>query len=137
MVASKIGKKPAKVCKMPETFELIQRRTLVVKEGWGVNVTPIYGGEEFDQIVEIDVNVVEIRRELCSEVGGVWCVADIEGISFVPVENFQDVSDLTQDDTHDLRTRWFATEFAARIWAESVRNRWDHPQPWESFVCLQ
>lgn len=119
------------------TFELTATRSIVVKEGWGVSVIPIWDndeGEQIDRIVEIIVNVVKISRETVTEFAGAWCVMD--GITYVPVENFKELSDLTTDDTHDLRTRWFATEQEARAHAKSVEDRWNHPQPWESFVCL-
>jgi hypothetical protein len=126
------------------TFELIATRKIVVKEGWGVDVTPIYADEDGDydeKIVDINVSICHIVQENVKEVGGAWCLgtqtlAGKWSGFYVPVENFQFVPDLNEDDTHDLRTRWFATEDDARAHAETVKSRWEHPEVWESFVCL-
>jgi hypothetical protein len=139
------------------TFELETTHTITVREGWGVDVMAIWAGadepihssetevddtyseiqmDEPTYISEIQVAVVHITPAACKLVGGVWCVDTGDGSSWVPVENFRELEDLPQDDTHDLRTRWFATEREAIEHADTVKARWAHPAPWESFVEL-
>lgn len=123
----------------PREFTIMVPRTF--KEGWGVVVTPIYDwDEETDQlkgISSIDVDVVRIDENTVEVLDGTPVVAipDVYA-AYMPVENFLDEPDLTVGDTHDLRTRWFPTEQAARDHAQYTRKRWDHPQIWESFVRL-
>lgn len=121
----------------PRTFTVQLTRTETYEEGFGVHVSPIWGGEdeEVDRVVDIDVSVVPIREDLVSIVGGVACVQVYER-AYSPVENFLHAEDLTQDDTHDLRSRWFATEQEAKDHAEYTLSRWAHPEPWCSFVQL-
>jgi hypothetical protein len=109
------------------------------REGWGVEIVAIWAGEsdepECDRISDIDVIVVRIHPDNGRTVGGVYCMAAGDNF-YVPVENFRQLDDLSQDDTHDLRTRWFATEEGARAHAKFTEERWANPSPWESFVTL-
>jgi hypothetical protein len=104
------------------------------REGWGVFVDPCFD-HETDLVAEIDVTVVPITEAGTTISGNVPCVAVWPG-AFVPVENFANVPDLATDDTHDLRSRWFATEEEAREHAADVEQSWRHPNPWQSFVTL-
>lgn len=118
------------------TFELTITRTITIQEGWGVDVVPIWAGEdEPEGITDIEVSVVRIDRAACHEVAGAWCVAAADKY-WVPVENFKDLEDLQTDDTHDLRGRWFATKREAVEHADTVKARWRNPAPWECFVEL-
>ncbi len=118
------------------TLKLVNTRNIKVEEGWGVDVTPIFSDEQDDShVADIDVTVVQITKDNLEKIGGVWCVKLGENYH-VPVESFKHLDKLWQDDTHDLRTRWFATEQEARDHAEYTLSRWKNPNPWESFVCL-
>jgi hypothetical protein len=114
-------------------FTLTHEVAETYHEGWGVDIIPIWGDDE--RITEIDVMVVEIDAGNARLVGGAWCMPAGNGY-WVPIVNFRDESDLVYDDTHDLRTRWFATAKEATDHATYTRQRWDNPSPWESFVNL-
>jgi hypothetical protein len=116
-------------------FTLTTKHEHTFTEGWGVSVDPVYSGEEDDSVADIDVTVVAIDRADAVLVGDVWCVAIAPRV-YVPIDDFQHVDDLTVGDTHDLRTRWFATEEEAREHADGVEATWRNPSPWESFVTL-
>lgn len=121
---------------MSDTFELATTRTVTIREGWGVACVPIWAGEdEPEAIADVEVFVVPITREACRLIGGAWCVAADDNC-WIPVESFQELEELWQDDSHDLRTRWFASFTEADAHATSVRQRWANPAPWESFVAL-
>lgn len=105
---------------------------LSFKEGWGVSVTVI--GDE-DQITDISVSVVEITALNAVVVGNILCVKN-EDNHAIPIENFDADVPETPNDTHDLRSRWFATQEEAETYARFTANRWRNPQPWESFVRL-
>lgn len=117
------------------SFELTTTRIITVRDGWGVVCVPIWAGEESEGIAEVEVFVVPIIRDNCREIAGAWCVAADDNC-WIPVEQFQELDELTQDDSHDFRTRWFATFVEATAHATSVRQRWANPAPWESFVAL-
>lgn len=128
---------------MGKTFTVHHTRDIEVEEGWGVHVTPIFEHEddepEYGRVSKIIVEVVRIAAdEIVYTYGGMPCVRTNEGGTplHVPVENFAHVDDITHDDTHDLRTRWFATEDAARGHARHTEERFANPSPWESFVDL-
>jgi hypothetical protein len=120
------------------TFDLEVTRTITISEGWGVTCMPIWAADDDppEHITEVEVFVAEITHERCELIGGAWCVLVEDGQLWVPVENFQKLPELTTDDTHDLRTRWFATEAEAREHADWVVKRWEKPAVWESFVVL-
>ena len=119
-----------------EPFTLTREVSETYRAGWGVSVSAVYESEYDDSIADIDVEVVEITRERTQLVGGAWCVPLSAPRSFMPVENFRDVEELTHDDAHDLRSRWFATEAEARAHAADVEVTWQNPEPWRSFVTL-
>lgn len=115
-----------------KTFTRTTSRTREYREGWGVHVLTVHAADS-DDVAEIDVSVVRIADDTVTHlIGGAWCVA-LDGY-YVPAENFEDVPDLTRDDAHDLRSRWFATEEEARAWAHHVESRWARPEPWCAFV---
>ena len=106
-------------------------------EGYGVYVIPIWSGEdEPEHVSDIEVGVVKLAPTHEHIIGGAIC-AKIGDKFYVPMENFQRLEDLTVDDTHDLRDRWFASKTEADDYAFHVERRWQYPQPWESFVVLQ
>ena len=114
----------------------VEEHEISVHNGWGVSITPVWDEDE-ESVHDIDVNVVEIRQDAVRIIGAVPCVVIDEAFrTYVPVENFRKVPDLSVDDTHDLRTRWFATEREAREHAASVEDRWRNPEPWCAFVAL-
>lgn len=120
------------------SFTLSRTVTQTFTEGWGVACIPIYDGET-DAISELEVVVVRITRKRCKLVGGVWCVKadDAPEVGpWFPVESFKVHKHLTADDTHDLRDYFFEVETEAREHAAWVQSRWEHPQPWESFIEL-
>jgi hypothetical protein len=120
------------------TFTLSRTVTQTFTEGWGVACIPIHDGDN-EGISELEVVVVRIARERCRIIGGVWCVKEDFGPDngpWFPVENFKVHKRLTADDTHDLRDHFFEVETEAREHAAWVQNRWEHPQPWESFIEL-
>jgi hypothetical protein len=125
---------------MTWTFTLTKEVTETFSEGWGVAVEPLYEIDEEEvnwdeRICDVVATVVRIDKDAAELIGGVWCVSDEVGHWF-PIENFEERDDLTQDDTHDFRDRWFATEDAAREHATYTVNRFQNPSPWESFVRL-
>jgi hypothetical protein len=113
------------------------------QEGFGVaciakcaNCNPCYDDEGV--ITDIEVQVVPITKALVCIVGGVPCVPLSSGgitVAYYPVENFRALTNLTADDTHDLRNRFFETEKEAQEHAQFVQRRWNNPAPWESFVA--
>jgi hypothetical protein len=104
------------------------------REGWGVCIVPMWSGEdEPEHVSDIEVEVVRLGPTTEVIVAGALCV-QVWPNAYVPMENFQPLDDLTVDDTHDLRLRWFARETDARAHAEYTLQRWKNPQPWESFV---
>lgn len=119
-------------------FTLPSGKPQTFAEGWGVFVLPMFANGEYyseDTIEEIEVSVVEINEANASNyVSTNFCVS-VDGM-YVPVENFAQVNDLNNDDHHDLRTRWFATEEEAREHARWVEQRWNNPEPWASFIQL-
>lgn len=118
------------------TFTVTTTRTHTFRQGWGVFVDTIYDwNEETNEpngVSEIGPVVVCIVPDAVAIVGGASCISTDFG--WVPVENFANVGDLTQDDSHDLRTRWFATREEAESHAAFVRSTWDNPAPWVSFI---
>lgn len=116
------------------TITITVTRDIEVKEGWGVYFIPVWTGEEDERIVDVDAGIVRIAPDTITLRGGVLCVKAEDGDIYFPVENFRELKDLWEDDTHDLRDRWFATEQEAQEHLEYSLNRWRHPQPWESFV---
>lgn len=121
-------------------FTVTVPRNFTFREGWGVLIDPVFEGDtefENDKVADIDVGIVPIREDLVEIIGNTPCmpVPEVDK-HFVPIENFQDVSDLWQGDTHDLRTRWFATEGEAKSHVVRTMARWNNPEPWESFICL-
>lgn len=123
-----------------KTFEIVTERKQTFCEGWGVAVIPVFAGDEEpfpESVVEIEVEVVRITKSDVSIIGEIPCVANPLGSgTWIPVENFQQLEDLTEGDTHDLRDRWFATYEEAQAHAHFTKERFDHPAVWESFVCL-
>lgn len=67
-------------------------------------------------------------------------VADVWGevVAVYPeahnVGQFPILEDLTEDDTHDFRSRLFDTQEEAEEHLAHTLRRWAHPSPWESFV---
>jgi hypothetical protein len=119
------------------TFTITTSTTRTYKEGWGVACVPIYNGEEYDDsIADIEVLIVRIAESAVREIGGTPCVRPDGESMWFPVVNFQELEELWEDDTHDLRDRWFATEEEARGHADYTLKRWRNPEPWESFVRL-
>lgn len=117
---------------MTETFTVNVPHTY--RTGWGVAVTETWSGEdEPEHITAIEVEVVRIADDAPHAViSGQPCV---RGESmWYPIDSFADVPDLTTDDSHDLRMRWFATEQEAREHAGRVRHEWDNPLPWQPFA---
>lgn len=106
---------------------------MTYKDGWGVHVTCIYD-EDTGSVTDIEVAVVRLAPTNEHVIGGALC-ARVEDF-YVPVDCFEDVDDLPYGDTHDLRTRWFASEREAQKHATYTLRRWQHPQPWESFVAV-
>lgn len=91
-------------------------------------------GEDDERVADVDAGIVRITSDTITFRGGALCVnAEDVDICF-PVENFRELEDLWEDDTHDLRDRWFATEQEARDHLEYTLDRWRRPEPWESFV---
>ena len=117
-------------------FKITIPHTYTFKEGWGVFVEPEYSGEDDrlgPRVTDIHVEVVRIDKEHVEVIGGLPCVWTSLDIG-VPVKSFLDVLDLTEDDTHDLRCRYFATKSAAEEGATTVKDLWEHPNPWTAFV---
>lgn len=118
------------------TFEV---RTVVTKvhtfqEGYGAYFVPIWEGEDMsERIAEVDGGVVKIASDTTELVGNVPCVK-VEDNLWVPVENFLLAPEEADDDTHDLRDRWFAEEAEAWAHVNYTIGRFQHPKPWESFV---
>ena len=93
--------------------------------------------DESERVSDIEVYIVEISPENARIIGGVACVFVGQNHNYgCPIENFLDVPDLTEDDTHDLRSRWFATREEAEGHAEAVKELWARPNPWTAFVKL-
>lgn len=108
------------------------------REGWGVSITPLWDENEetgAEWISDIFVSVVRLSPQTEVIIGNTIC-AETEENFFVPMDNFQPLEDLWENDTHDLRDRWFATEREARDHAEYTERRFKNPAPWESFVKL-
>lgn len=104
------------------------------RDGWGVHVEPIWSGEdEPEHVSDIEVALVQLAPTAEHIVGGRIC-ARVWQDAYVPMGNFQPLEDLTGDDTHDLRSRWFASRSEAEEYAAYVERRWRNPAPWESFV---
>jgi hypothetical protein len=127
---------------MSKTFTITIPRTYTYQGGWGVFVNCVYDYEDENgnelspdtaRITDIDVEVVQISEGRVAVVGGAACVFGPSEVG-VPVDSFLDVPDLTEDDTHDLRSRYFPTRDAAEEWAGHVRQLWKHPNPWTAFV---
>ena len=114
---------------MSREFTLKREIVETFKEGWGVAIDPIFD-EDTERVVDIDFDILPITEQDAVLIGNVWCVGH------TPIVNFVDVEDLTQDDTHDLRTRWFAIEEEARTHALNVLETWQNPPVWVSFVTL-
>lgn len=122
------------------SFTLTREVTETFDEGWGVEVIPIWVGEDDgpEQVADIDVMTYRITAQDARLIGGAWCVTQEMGGGLwgCPIANFLHAEDLPQDDTHDLRSRWFATEQEAEDHARSTIERWMNPEPWCSFVKL-
>jgi hypothetical protein len=122
----------------PEQFVVNVPRTY--RAGWGVAVNEVWSGDDdpTEHIEAIDVEVVRIDADAARIIGGVPCVQTADEVEqyaiWHPIENFRDLPDLTGDDSHDLRDRWFATEQEAREHAARVRREWDNPLPWQPFA---
>lgn len=119
---------------MGKAFEVTVPRTYQFEEGFGVDITAVFDFET-EAVREIDVSVVPILEDLVHLVGGVPCVPLGDG-AWVPVENFERLEDEPYDDTHDLRDRFFETREEAEEHARYTKDRFDNPQPWESFITL-
>lgn len=122
---------------MPDHFKVAVTREYTFATGYGVSITPVWSGEDetCEHVADIDVQVVAINSGQVQVIGGVPCVP-LGGDMFVPIENFERVEDLAYDDTHDLRDRWFPSLDAAEAHARGVRDAWEHPLPWVSFIAL-
>lgn len=123
---------------MSSEFSVTTQRTQTFRAGWGVSVVAVWSGDEDEgpeRVADIDVSVVEIREDAVQIIGGAPCI-QIAANMYVPIENFRELPELSEDDTHDLRDRWFATEQEARAHAANVQRTWDHPPVWVSFVRL-
>lgn len=104
-------------------------------DGWGVWVEIICDDE--DRISDIEVGVVNLSPvNWHYGIDGIIC-AKVDDNYSIPVGNFKDHEDLWQDDTHDLRNRWFRSKFEAEEYAKSVMDTWKNPEPWRSFVCFE
>ncbi len=112
-----------------------------ITPGWGVWVDVIWDGddEEMVSVSDCEVIVMEISKQtVFVDNGIVWVElnrGECDSLRF-PVDRFARVDDLHQDDTHDLRCRWFETEQQAIDHAQSVQQTWANPNPWTSFVAL-
>lgn len=127
---------------MPDGWMSVETiTTTLYKPGFGVFFEPIYQEEDWgEKITDIVPYMVEIIPENIVDISGVACVPvnteeeRKEDRFFVPIANFKDVPDLTEDDTHDFRSRWFATNKEAVEHIEYTMKRYRHPQVWESFI---
>ncbi len=124
---------------MAKEFTVTRIRTITLKEGYGVWFIPVYAGEDSpnpDAVVDVDAAIVRISPDTIVMLHGEPCIP-IGNNCFIPAATFQEREELACDDTHDLRNRWFETEQEAREHMEYTLRRWKHPQPWESFVCIE
>lgn len=122
-------------------FAVTSSRQIKLEEGWGVIWMPVWeGGEDMpSRIAEIYPYYGRIYPDTIEYRGGVpgiMCTSPTDEADqiFVPADSFEKVGDLTEDDTHDFRSRWFATEEEAKDHITFTLNRFNHPSPWESFV---
>lgn len=107
-------------------------------EGWGVSVDLIHYGENDDgineeAIADLDVNVARIAADTLETIGNVACVPLGHG-NYVPVDLFKVGLAPVDNDSHDARSHWFATEAEARDHAKAVAEQWANPLPWQSFI---
>ena len=120
-------------------FQVTTTTVHTFREGWGVAVIPLWSfrDEDNETISDLDVEVVPIREDLVIVSYGTPCVPSSTPKMLYPIANFRELDDLWQDDSHDARDRWFATEQEAREHAESVIKSWENPNPWQSFVVTE
>ena len=119
----------------PDTFEIRYDKLIKIEEGWGVLFDPTYSeSDENDRVVDITPYLFEINRNTVKIYGNVPCVESVKGISIAPVDLFKNLKDLDVDDTHDFRPRWFKNKADAVDYITYTVNRWNNPEPWESFV---
>jgi hypothetical protein len=110
---------------------------MTYRDGWGVYIEPIWGGDDDDPCESIsDVEIEVIRLAPVNEAPEMPGYAKLWGNFYVGMAMFKPLEDLWQDDTHDLRSRWFESRQEAIDHAEYTRRRWENPSPWESFVKL-
>lgn len=103
----------------------------------GVDFYPVCDpDEDSDRIVEVISSVSRIASDTVKIVGSVPCIPLEDSVSWVPVSNFRASVDDSFGDTHDLRSRWFASEAEAREHVRWTMARWNNPQPWEVFVTI-
>jgi hypothetical protein len=108
--------------------------------GWGVSVGLIWEGEdEPERVTDIEVGVTRIASDTVRLVGNTLCVPFDVNFQhpqsfWIPVQDFKPDLPLVNNDSHDARSHWFATESEAREHAKFVQDQWDNPQPWESFI---
>lgn len=129
-------------------FETI--KTTIYRPGFGTVFEGVWQEEDWgEKLADVVPYLVEINPETVKDISGVAAVPiygdDLavnnlgelgQVIFWVPVENFKDVPELWQDDTHDFRTRWFSTKEEAEKHIEYTMKRYRHPQPWESFITF-
>jgi hypothetical protein len=117
-----------------ETFTVAVTTEVTITRGWAAWFMPLY--DDDDTIATVEAGVAEVTESTVRVLpSGVPCVQP-EGESWwLPCAASDWATDeLAHDDTHDLRNRIFPTRAAAEEHVRAVLDRWEHPQPWESFV---
>lgn len=110
------------------------------ESGYGVAFIPIWEGEdEPERIVDVDAEIVEISLDNIENLNGVPHLKGGRNLNchmYYSVNHFPELENLWEGDTHDLRDRWFATKEEAEEHMNFTLERFQHPQPWESFVKI-
>lgn len=108
-----------------------------VREGWGVAIVVIHGGEHEARVVELDGCVVRIAPDTIAVIGGEPCVRnEAFGAMWFPTANFRPDLPAVADDQHDARSHWFATQAEAVAHLAAVLDDWARPPIWRNFVVM-
>jgi len=103
------------------------------RRGWGVMFSPAWD-DDTEMVSDVDSVIVEIDPDNVRVIGGAVCV-QVGEHAFYPLDGFRvGLTPLWEDDTHDMRGRWFATEAEAVDHERDTMTRYRTPNPWEVFI---
>lgn len=115
------------------TFTVAVTTEVTVRRGYAAWFSPLWNDD--DTVESVVGGVAEVTESAVRIIGGVPCVQPLGESWRLPCAESEWATDeLAYDDTHDLRARLFEERASAEEHVRETLHRFEHPQPWESFI---